>query len=73
MMPAALRSPAAHWRLAPQLLLLLLLLARAQDNFTADFGGEVVGSATDINEAAALHDAEEARSMESLLHWAICE
>jgi hypothetical protein len=44
----------------------------AQDNFT-DFGAEIVGSAIDLNAASELHDADEAKSMESLLHWAICK
>lgn len=44
----------------------------AQENFT-DFGAEIVGSAVDLNAASELHDADEAKSMESLLHWAICE
>jgi hypothetical protein len=56
------------------MLMLALTVASvaAQDNFT-DFGSEIVGSATDLNAANELYDAEEAKSMESLLHWAICK
>ncbi|PNH00162.1 Ribosomal RNA-processing protein 8, partial [Tetrabaena socialis] len=51
--------------------LILLALVGVLCVAKADFGEAIVGEAVDLNAAQDAVDGEEARSMESLLHWAI--